>query len=58
MLEAARAYAALDERDTATLDDLRVVAPMALRQRESTFITDYMAKETDYDHQIGDIISG
>ncbi|MGD8398459.1 MAG: ATP-binding protein [Anaerolineae bacterium] len=40
-LEAARAYAAADDRDVATADDVARVAPMALRQRRSTFIDEY-----------------
>jgi magnesium chelatase subunit I len=35
VLEAARAHAALDERHTATVDDVAHVAPMALRGRQS-----------------------
>ncbi len=57
MFEAARAYAALDDRDTATLDDLRIVAPMALRQRESAFINTYMQTEAERDQRIQSIIS-
>ncbi len=57
MFEAARAYAALDERETVTLNDLRVVAPMALRQRQSEFFTNYMASEAKHDQHIQDIIS-
>lgn len=40
-LEAARAYAAADGRTVATTDDVQAVAPMALRQRRSEFITRY-----------------
>ena len=57
MFEAARAYAALDDRDTVTLDDLRIVAPMALRQRESTFINNYMQSEAEHDQRIQSIIA-
>jgi magnesium chelatase subunit I len=41
-LEAARAHAAADGRSVATADDLSVVAPMALRQRRSDFIREYL----------------
>jgi magnesium chelatase subunit I len=41
MLEAARAYAAADERKEVTIEDGTAVAPMALRQRRSEFIRAY-----------------
>ncbi len=40
-LEAVRAYAAADDRQQATTDDLLAVAPMALRQRRSEFMARY-----------------
>ena len=40
-LEAARAHAAADDRLLATVDDVEAVAPMALRQRRSEFISHY-----------------
>ncbi len=42
-LEAARAYAAADGRQEATADDVAAVAPMALRQRRSEFMHQYLA---------------
>lgn len=41
MFEAARAYASADGRSEATPEDVRRVAPMALRLRRSEFIRDY-----------------
>jgi magnesium chelatase subunit I len=41
MLEAARAYAAADDRDEATIEDVVAVASMALRQRRSHFMRKY-----------------
>ena len=41
MFEAARAYAASDGRNRATVEDLRAVAPLALRQRRSQYMVDY-----------------
>jgi magnesium chelatase subunit I len=41
MLEAARAYAAADNRKVATIVDVVAVAPMALRQRRSDFMRKY-----------------
>lgn len=46
MFEAARAHAAADGRDVATVDDIRAVAPMALRQRRSEFMANF------FDHQL------
>lgn len=52
MFEAARAYAAADGRTLVTMDDLRVVAPMALRMRRSEFIENFFAAQQVEDHQI------
>ncbi len=46
LFEAARAHAAADARDQVTAEDLRVVAPMALRLRRSTYIDQYIADQT------------
>ncbi|GAB4119212.1 MAG: ATP-binding protein [Roseiflexaceae bacterium] len=43
LLEAARARAAADYRATATIEDVRRIAPLALRQRHSTSIEAYAA---------------
>jgi magnesium chelatase subunit I len=42
-LEAARAYAAADGRKLASVEDVQFVAPMALRQRRSSYIREYFA---------------
>ncbi len=42
-LEAARAHAAADQRTEATVEDIVAVAPMALRQRRSSFMREYLA---------------
>lgn len=52
MFEAARAHAAADGRDLATIDDLRVVAPMALRQRRSDFMVNFFHTQAEEDRQI------
>lgn len=57
LFEAARAHAAADERETATIDDLKVIAPMALRQRKSKFISDYLERQKKEDDLIREIIS-
>ena len=49
LLEAARARAAADYRATATIDDVRSCAVLALRQRRSSFIVGHaeaMARES------------
>jgi magnesium chelatase subunit I len=43
--ESARALAAADDRVRVTPDDLKTVAPMALRLRRSQFIADYFASQ-------------
>lgn len=52
MFEAARAYAASDGRDVATVADIRAVAPMALRQRRSEFMTQFFQAQDSEDAQI------
>ena len=46
--ESARAYAAADGREEVTLEDLKAVAPMALRLRRSLFMNEY------FEGQIGE----
>ena len=46
LFEAARAHAAADSREKVTMDDLKVVAPMALRLRRSSFIDEYIADQS------------
>jgi magnesium chelatase subunit I len=43
--ESARAYAAADDRAEVTLDDLKIVAPLALRLRRSQFIANYFKSQ-------------
>jgi magnesium chelatase subunit I len=52
MFEAARAHAAADGRDVARVDDIRAVAPMALRQRRSQFMVDYFSRQNEEDAAI------
>jgi magnesium chelatase subunit I len=46
LFEAARAHAAADARDKVTMEDIRVVTPMALRLRRSSFIDQYIADQS------------
>jgi magnesium chelatase subunit I len=52
MFEAARAHAAADGRDMADVRDIRAVAPMALRQRRSQFMTDFFVRQSEEDLSI------
>ena len=52
LLESARAYCAADLRTLVTLDDLRAVAPLALRQRRSEFMDSYAAGQLVEDQTI------
>lgn len=57
MFEAARAYCAADNRTKVTVEDIRAVAPMALRQRQSEFMTQFFEKESVEDENIRTIIN-
>jgi magnesium chelatase subunit I len=52
LFEAARALAAADNRIEVTIDDLRQVAPMALRLRRSKFIREYFKDQTSEEDEI------
>lgn len=45
LFEAARAFAAADSRQVVEVDDLKQVAPMALRLRKSSFMNDYLSQQ-------------
>jgi magnesium chelatase subunit I len=45
LFESARAYTAMDGRQVTSMEDLRSVAPMALRLRRSSFIDQFMEKQ-------------
>jgi magnesium chelatase subunit I len=55
-LQAARARAAADGRETADVADVVAVAPMALRLRHSPFIADYIASRRQEDRVIQEAI--
>jgi len=52
LFEAARAYAAADSRTSVTEKDLRAVAPLALRQRQSGFMHDYFVQHDAEERRI------
>ncbi|RCK76221.1 MAG: Protoporphyrin IX Mg-chelatase subunit I [Anaerolineae bacterium] len=45
LFEAARAFAAADSRTVVEINDLKQVAPMALRLRKSSFMSDYLSQQ-------------
>ena len=56
LLEAARAYAAADARTTVSENDLRMVAPMALRFRHSEFMLKYFEEQEKEDQALQEYI--
>lgn len=52
LFEAARAHAASDGRDLATLHDLKAVALLALRERQSDFMTQFFSQQAQDDERI------
>jgi magnesium chelatase subunit I len=52
MFEAARAYAAADARKQVSLDDLKMVAPMALRLRQSAFMIKYFKDQSEEENRL------
>ncbi len=57
LFEAARAHAAADGRDRAGIRDVRAVAPMALRQRQSQFMVDFFEHQAKEDAVIEEYLS-
>ena len=56
MFEAARAYAASDHRKQVSVEDLRIVAPLALRQRHSPFMDNFFKSQAEEDVNIHQIL--
>ncbi len=56
LFEAARALAAADARAQVSLDDLRLVAPMALRLRRSDFMVDYFEHRRKEDDELNKLV--
>ncbi len=52
LFEAARAHAAADGRNQASIADIRAVAPLALRQRQSEFMVNFYHQQAEEDDQI------
>lgn len=56
LFEAAKAYAAADNRLEIELSDLKAVAPMALRMRQSNFMDTFIAEMEREEGQVKDIL--
>lgn len=56
--ESARAYAAADGRNEVTIDDLKAVAPMALRLRRSVFMNDYFKGQAGEEKEMNTLLNG
>jgi magnesium chelatase subunit I len=54
--ESARAYAAADGRTAVTTDDLKTVAPMALRLRRSQFMTEYLKGQLGEENELSSLL--
>jgi len=54
--ESARAYAAADNRNEVTLDDLKAVAPMALRLRRSQFMSEYLKGQLSEEKELSSLL--
>ena len=56
--ESARAYAAADNRDEVTREDLKAVAPMALRLRRSQFMNEYFMGQVGEEKEMNSLLNG
>jgi magnesium chelatase subunit I len=56
--ESARAYAAADGREEVKLEDLRAVAPMALRLRRSQFMNEYFKGQLGEEKELTLLLGG
>lgn len=54
--ESARAYAAADGRTEVTFEDLRAVAPMALRLRRSQFMSEYLKGQRGEEQELSSLL--
>lgn len=52
LFEAGRAYAAADNRLEVTVDDLRAVAKLSLRQRRNNYAAEYYAEQAEEDERV------
>lgn len=57
LFEAARAHAAADEREEATVADIQAVALLALRQRQSPTLASFFEEQREEDAQVRDLFN-
>jgi magnesium chelatase subunit I len=57
LFEASRAFAALDNRKVVESEDLKIIAPMALRMRRSAFIEKYFADQIVEEKEIKNAVN-
>lgn len=55
--ESARAYAAADAREEVTVEDLKAVAPMALRLRRSQFMNEYFKGQVGEEKELSSLLT-
>jgi len=55
--ESARAYTAADGRSEVTIDDLKAVAPMALRLRRSQYMSEYLKGQLGEEKEVGSLLT-
>jgi len=55
--ESARAYTAADNREEVTMDDLKAVAPMALRLRRSIFMNEYFEGQIGEEKELSNLLT-
>jgi magnesium chelatase subunit I len=55
--ESARAFTSADNREEVTMDDLRAVAPMALRMRRSLFMNEYFQGQVGEERELSNLLT-
>src|SRR5258706_1572220 len=55
--ESARAYTSADNRAVVIMDDLRMVAPMALRMRRSLFMNEYFEGQVGEERELSNLLT-
>ncbi len=57
LFEAARALAAADNREAVAAQDIRTLAPLALRMRRSAFLSEYFARQGEEEQELARLIN-
>ncbi len=57
LFEAGRAYAALDGRSQVSVEDLLLLAPMALRMRRSVFMQEFFSHQDNEEKELQELVS-